>query len=296
MKHYSFEKGKHGGVVGTIHAFTNTLVGSNPASSDWKTKVPAGFLRCDGAIVSADLYPALADVLGVGEDSFYRKDGVTLQERNSAGTGGQFQLPDIGSKYIRASSQGSGYNDLLVTTTNGANVRRVGVAVTLNSNLGTGNTVNATIVYNGSFSAPTNNLTMSGNFSLTMNSTTASSNVTIDQILPHAHFANTVSAEDPTNKRGNDNVDNGQNYSAKGQWDVEAVTSFVPSTGLNLADTAHDHLIDRTTIARTLIPTVPSYNISAENLSTSVTLRTKNTYVMNDLQSRFILVEYLIKY
>jgi len=296
MRHYSFEKGKHGGVVGTIHPFSTTLVGNNPSSLDWKTKVPAGFLRCDGAVVNADLYPALADVLGVGEDSFYRKDGITLQERNSSGTGGQFQLPDIGSKYIKASSQGSGYNNLLVTTTTGANQRRVGVAVTLNSNLGTGNTVNATVVYSGAFAAPLNTLSMSGNFSLTMNTTVGAANVTVDQILPHAHFANTVSAEDPTNKRGNDNVDNGQNYSAKGQWDVEAVTGFVPSTGLNLADTSHDHLVERTAISRALVPTVPAYNISAENISTAVTLRVRSTYVMNDLQSRFILVEYLIKY
>jgi hypothetical protein len=296
MKHYSFEKGKHGGVVGTIHAFTSTLVGNTPSNPDWKTKVPAGFLRCDGSVVSADLYPALADVLGVGEDSFYRKTGQTLAERNADGTGGQFQLPDIGSKYIRASSQGSGYNDLLVTTTNGANQRRVGIAVDLNSNLGTGNTVNATVVYNGSFAAPARTLTMSGNFSLTMNAATGSSNVTIDQILPHGHFANTVSIEDPTNKRAGDEVDNGQNYSAKGQWDVEAVTSFVPSTGLSLADTAHDHLIERTTISRSLTPTVPAFNVSAENISTSVTLRVDDTYVMNDIQSRFILVEYLIKF
>jgi len=76
-----------------------------------------------------------------------------------------------------------------------------------------------------------------------------------------------VSIEDPTNKRAGDEVDNGQNYSAKGQWDVEAVTSFVPSTGLSLADTAHDHLIERTTISRSLTPTVPAFNVSAEACS-----------------------------
>jgi hypothetical protein len=296
MIHYSFEKGKFGGVVGTIYPFTTTLTGNIPSTAPWKQKVPAGFLRCDGSVVSADLYPALAKILGVGPDSFYRKENITLNPANDDGTGGQFQLPDIGSKFIRASGQGGSYNDLFATSNTGSQQRKVGVSVDVSSNLGTGSSVTATITYSGEFSVPSRNLSMSGNYSLTMETSTRTSAVSSDTILPHAHFSNTVSIEDPTNKRGSSRVDAGGGYTAEDPYDVEAVESFVPSTGLNTADTVHDHLIQRTNITRSLLPTVPSYNVSAENISTDVTLRVGDTFVMNDIQPRFILVEYLIKF
>lgn len=295
--YYSFEKGKFGGVVGTIHAFSTTLTGNLPSSNAWKTKVPAGFLRCDGSIVSADLYPSLAEVLGVGSSSFYRKEGVTLNEPDSTtGLGAQFQLPDLGSKFIRASGSGGTYDNVYVTTNSGALQRKVGVSVDLSSNLGTGDTVTATITYNGEFSAPSRNLNMSGNYSLTMNANTSAATVAADTILPHAHFSNTVSIESPTSKSGSDEVDGGAGYTAESPYDVEEQESFVPSTGLNLSDTSHEHLIERSNISRSLTPSVPTYNIAADNISTAVTLRVDDTFVMNDLLPRFILVEYLIKY
>jgi hypothetical protein len=296
MIHYSFEKGKFGGVVGTIYPFTTTLTGNIPSTAPWKQKVPAGFLRCDGSVVSADLYPALAKVLGVGEDSLYRKDNIILNAANEDGTGGQFQLPDIGSKFVRASGQGGSYNDLFAISGTGSEQRKVGVSVDLSSNLGTGSTVNATISYTGEFAVPSRNLTMSGNYALTMQTSTGTSSVPTDTVLPHAHFSNTVSIEDPTSKRGSSNVDAGAGYTAEDPYDVEEQQSFVPATGLNLADTVHDHLIQRTNITRSLVPTVPSYNVSSENITTAVTLRVDDTYVMNDIQPRFILVEYLIKF
>lgn len=295
--YYSFEKGKFGGVVGTIHAFGTTLTGNLPSSTAWKTKVPAGFLRCDGSVVSADLYPALAEVLGVGSGSFYRKEGTTLAEPNeTTGLGAQFQLPDLGSKFIRASGSGGSYDNVYVTTNSGNLERKVGVSVDLSSNLGTGDTVTATITYTGEFSAPTKALNMSGNYALTMDASTSQTTVAADTILPHAHFSNTASIEDPTNKTGSSNVDGGAGYTAESPYDVEAVESFVPSTGLTLNDTLHDHLIERTNIARTLSPNVPTYNITTDNISTAVTLRVDDTFVMNDLLPRFILVEYLIKF
>lgn len=294
--YYSFEKGKFGGVVGTIHAFSTTLTGSLPSSNAWKTKVPAGFLRCDGSVVSADLYPALAEVLGVGSSSLYRKDNVTLNEPDDEGLGAQFQLPDLGSKFMRASGSNGAYDNVYVTTNSGNLERKVGVSVDLSSNLGTGDTVTATIIYNGAFSAPSRNLTMSGNYSLTMNANTAASTVSSDTVLPHAHFSNTASIESPTNKSGSDQVDGGAGYTAESPYDVEEQESFIPSTGLNLSDTSHEHLIERTNISRSLTPTVPTYTIDADNISTAVTLRVDDTFVMNDLLPRFILVEYLIKY
>ena len=42
---YSFERGKYGVFPGTIIAFPRTLDGNNPNGVDFKTRIPAGFLR-----------------------------------------------------------------------------------------------------------------------------------------------------------------------------------------------------------------------------------------------------------
>ena len=133
MRNYSFEKGKFGGAIGTIYPFVVELNGKDPASADWKTKIPAGFLRCDGSVVNGDLYPTLKQVLGVGSDSLYLKSSIILQEANANGSGGQFQLPDLGSKYIRASAQSGTYSATVNNNTVGVQNRRVGVATELTS-------------------------------------------------------------------------------------------------------------------------------------------------------------------
>lgn len=303
MRNYSFEKGKFGGAVGTIYPFPVELNGKDPASSSWTSKIPAGYLRCDGSVVNGDLYPDLKAVLGVGADSIYRKPYITLQEANEDGTGGQFQLPDLGSKYVRAGAQSGTYSAVFNNNTVGTQNRRVGIATELSSNLGTGNAVTAQMSYQGNttgstgfFIAPGRPVAFSGNFSITINAATSSNTVPNDTFLPHAHFSNTASIEDPTSKIVSGNADTGGGYSAKDIWGVEAATSIVPSTGLTLNDTAHDHIIERGNPTRSINGNIPTFNISAENIITNVTLRIDNTEVMNDLQPPFILVEYLIKY
>ena len=303
MRNYSFEKGKFGGAVGTIYPFVVELNGKDPASADWKTKIPAGFLRCDGSVVNGDLYPTLKQVLGVGSDSLYRKSSIILQEANANGSGGQFQLPDLGSKYIRASAQSGTYSATVNNNTVGVQNRRVGVATELTSNLGTGNTVTADMVYQGNtagstgfFTVPGRPVAFSGNFSITINGATSIQTVPNDTFLPHAHFSNTASIEDPTIKIVSGNADTGGGYSGKDVWGVQSATSIVPSTGLTLNDTAHDHIIERTNPTRSITGNIPQFNVSAENIITSVSLRIDDTEVMNDLQLPFVLVEYLIKY
>ena len=106
--YYTSEKAKYGGTSGTIIPFSQTLPATNtPNFGDWKTLVPAGYLRCDGSIVLARLYPGLSQVIGVGSNCRFAKDPDTLSEDF-------FQLPDMGSKYIRASRSSGEYFDDVV--------------------------------------------------------------------------------------------------------------------------------------------------------------------------------------
>ena len=107
--YYTREKSKFGGVVGTIQVYTTTLSADNNPDN-FKTQLPGGYLRCDGSILSSTQYPLLASVLGTGAQSKFARDPDTLSED-------EFQLPDLGSKYIRAANSSGGYLNEEVGTT-----------------------------------------------------------------------------------------------------------------------------------------------------------------------------------
>lgn len=139
MANYSREKGKYGGMVGTIQPFCSYLpLANDPSSTEFRELIPAGFLRCDGSVQSADNYPELASMLGTGEQSRFKKEDTIL-------TDDQFQLPDLGSKYIRPGLSTGSYSDL--TLEQDETKKRVGSEFSITSNVG--NT--ATISYSGNF-------------------------------------------------------------------------------------------------------------------------------------------------
>lgn len=139
MANYAKEKGKYGGMVGTIQPFSSYLpLANDPSSSEFRSLIPAGFLRCDGSIQAAVNYPELASILGTGEQSRFKKEETTL-------TDDQFQLPDLGSKFIRPGLSTGAYLDL--TLEQDETKKRVGSEFTISSNVG--NT--ASISYSGNF-------------------------------------------------------------------------------------------------------------------------------------------------
>lgn len=83
--------------TGTISVWPRTIIDNDPALADNIEFLPAGYLRCDGSILSDVDFPMLASILGTGNASRYRKDGVELAPD-------QFQLPDLGSKKVVANS------------------------------------------------------------------------------------------------------------------------------------------------------------------------------------------------
>jgi hypothetical protein len=295
---YSFEKGKFGGVVGTIYPFPLTLNGDRPSESDWKQYVPAGFLRCDGSILKADEYPALANVIGVGDDCIYRKNGVILENRDENGKGGEIQIPDLGSKSLTAFSSNTGL--ILDATAENPNStafsERVGIGVDLELNQGQQITVN----YSGNFSVPTTPIPISGNYTMEVPAVSPLQTFTQDQLLSHGHYSNVARA-----LRGVGITKNFATGTAGGVTDVSpegvvadviAIDEISIQASGSLQSTEHIHGISRTNPTTNISAQLNSFEIDASAVSTTVNLGTSGKTAFNDVTQKFILVEYLIKF
>ena len=181
MKFLQKERAKLGNAPGTIINWSMPIIDGDPNTVKNKTHLPAGYLKCDGAIYNKALYPNLASMLGTGEASIYKKEGTTLSED-------QFQVPDLGSKHIQASAAGNVgvTQDHTRTTGTGANsttVKKAGVGVNINSNVGT----QATVQFNGVFTVPQQNFALNGNIGWTIPTVTESETVSATAFGSHMH-------------------------------------------------------------------------------------------------------------
>jgi hypothetical protein len=286
---YGYERGKFGVFAGTIIAFPRKLTGRDPNEATWRTLVPAGYLRCDGSIKNGDDYPALKQILYTGASSKYIKSGVTLREDDENGNGGQFQLPDLGSKYIRSMPVSGGYAHLTATNPLTLNeVARVGVAATVETNIQTP----VQVFYTGNLSIPSNPvpITETSNFGTTLSGITPTGYPDYSAYLPHGHYANTVSRQSVA--EGANCASGGGDTSSRSQVDISDADS---GTSGSFTSVTHAHNLTRSPVTRTTTQNNISTTVGPDNISTSVTLNPRNTYKMDDIQHAFILVEYLIK-
>ena len=176
------ERTKIGTTTGTLIAFPQELEVNDPNVGNSASLLPAGYLRCDGGVYSSTVYPALAEILGTGEGCAFRQEGQTLLDT-------QFQVPDLRSKFIRASSasdQGV-INDINVTNASGQVVERSGVGVNVSSNVG----AVATVDLVGQFRVPPRNVTLTGNVGFTRPRRPDEEIVPINGFLPHMHYTTT---------------------------------------------------------------------------------------------------------
>lgn len=298
-KYYSFEKGKYGSATGTIVPFPKTLSGKDPSSSDWTTNVPAGYLRCDGSILQAESFRRLSEVIGIGDDCIYKKVGTTLDNVDENGEGGEIQLPDLGSKYITAFSSNTGLflDDTSQNPNSTTQTEKVGIGVTLNLN--GGNSVE--VSYSGNLVLPPTSIPVSGNYAMAMDYLTQSSGHIEEQILAHGHFSNAARLVRSTARDEREFAIGAKctpDDPVPGQF-VNVVEFEDISVGItgSISDTQHFHSISRTNPTKNVTVNVPEVStIPIETITTTVTLASENTTAFNDINQRFILVEYLIKY
>jgi len=177
------ERTKIGTTTGTLIAFPQELEVNDPNVGNSAELLPSGYLRCDGGVYSSTVYPALAEILGTGSDCAFIQEGQTLLDT-------QFQVPDLRSKFIRASSasdQGV-INDNTVTNAAGQTVERSGVGVNVSSNVGS----NAVVDMVGQFRVPPRTVTLTGNVGFTRPRRPDEEVVAITGFLPHMHYTTTL--------------------------------------------------------------------------------------------------------
>jgi hypothetical protein len=193
---YNRERGKLGSLTGTIISFPTQLLSNDPKDTKNRDLLPAGYLRCDGSVLFAEEYPLLAQVLGVGGTCRYKKPDTELADN-------EFQLPDLRSKHIRATTSANIglYNDLYVTDVNDQQVTKAGAGLDVIQNIESP----FKLTYNGEFYIPpqTSELRGEPGFTLETGAYTYETGVQENMFQPHLHRTTTSRARQK-DRNGND--------------------------------------------------------------------------------------------
>ena len=302
--YYTKEKAKFGGVTGTIIAYP---IAFNGFEAQEET-LPAGFLRCDGSILKASTYPALASVIGIGSACSFDKSDINDDE---------IQLPDIGSRYIRVSNGSGAYlNDRL---TSDPDTFVVGTEITVESLIGT----EFEISYEGYFQlVGQDNLEFIGQpaFNSLSGSSTVEDFLTADFFQAHTHSADTRifsylgnwddnrfiepdSNLEAWQRNFASGTDNGYFEGSNERIITEPVVGGVQQTGhthqINLSNASevreNNNFRFRFGGAGGAQTELEAIQIPAANLRSTVTVNTSTLKKLDDITPPFYLVEYFIK-
>lgn len=291
MANYAREKANYGGVVGTIQIFTTQLpAANNPADTTFKTKVPAGFLKCNGGVRKASDFPALAAVIGTGNNCKFKKSGQEL-------AADQIQLPDLGSKVISAGQAiGSYINTVVEDTVNDPlPVKKVGSGVELTSNVGN----SIALTYSGTFQVlGQSSMPLLRNPRVTFPSGRRVGDFVLDELnfQAHGHDGNQFvlnytdlhrSRNETGAQAGGGNLLSGSTLAGNTFADTSATTISATHTHTFAAPTAFPH---------NFTYAYSSFNVPADNILTTLNLSVKNVNKLDEAVSPFVLVEYIIKY
>ena len=189
------ERTKIGTTTGTLIAFPRELDVNDPIAGLSLSLLPSGYLRCDGSVYNEATYPALAEILGTGSVCSFKQPDTTLNDD-------QFQVPDLRSKFIKATSasdQGV-LNDNEVLNANGQTIEKSGVGVNVSSNVG----ASAVVDMSGQFRVPGRTIQLTGNVGFTRPRAPDEEVVAAQAFLPHAHYSTTYRCR--TIRRGGSDV------------------------------------------------------------------------------------------
>ena len=292
---YAREKSRYGGFVGSIqiHATPGVGVNNDPLTAIYKDNLPAGYLKCDGSIRNAKEFYALSQVLGVGDDCRFKKDGVILRNADSTtGDLGQFQLPDLGSKVIIAGRSTGIYNSTTIEEQTGATaVNRVGPEVQVVSNVG--NRINVNYIGNFQVSASSSTLSMLGSPKFLLNADLSTVALDIENFQGHAHNSSQTYINQLMNHRvGGDGKDRGQFSGNSGAGNILDESAQNTSTG-----STHKHKITKPTVySSNFTYSHSQFDASAENVVSYVDVSLETVDKLDQVVTPFILVEYIIKF
>lgn len=178
---YNREKSKIGTLTGSIINWAYQLDTADPEDGGLRQVLPPGYLRCDGAVYQAEVFPLLAEILGTGSNCRYKKPDVTLLDN-------QFQVPDLGSKAIKASNSSNlgDYLDTYLTDDANRTITKSGIGLEVQSNIGS----IYEIQYQGNFFIPSQSIEITGQpgFTRSTGNYTEETEVLSTAFQPHAHF------------------------------------------------------------------------------------------------------------
>ncbi len=80
----------------------------------------------------------------------------------------------------------------------------------------------------------------------------------------------------------------------KAGYTADTLESFT-TVGGSAAGTSHNHSLARSTVSRNTTHNISSFTAPADTIITTTRLSVDNTFKMDDLHHKYILVEYLIK-
>lgn len=296
MANYTRERSRYGGCTGQILIHSTPGLGSSndPTLASFKTQIPAGYLRCDGSILNASDFYNLAQFLGTGSETRFRRDGANIREPDPTNNDlGQFQLPDLGSKVI-IGGRGTGlYNNDFVDTgeTTTTVTNRVGPQIDVSCNFG--NTITSNYIGNMQLAA-SGTIDMLGNPRYNMERETSEVTLNIDNFQGHAHNTdNTVylnySANHATSFFG------GKDYATRqGNSGAGHVFDFSSSWD---AVSSHKHNLTRpNSYNHTFTYSHDPLEIDMSSVAATVDVDVSDLKTLNDLVTPFVLVEYIIKF
>lgn len=286
--YYSKQKAKFGGVTGTIIPYPIALT-----NDVQKNFLPAGFLKCDGSILKASVYPALASTIGIGSNCRFAKDPNDIADD-------EIQLPDLGSKYIRSSSSSGQY--LNVTLEQDPTISKVGTEVEVISLVGD----STEISYSGYFEVlGQNNLKFIGTpIFETDTGFTLSDSLNEENFQSHGHYADvgvfTYLGKWSDNvfvegyaRGGNEAQTEGSNNLVQIDPPDQASTTVSHNHRINLPGSTE--LKANNSLSYSFSNVGGSLQFPADGLRSEIIITTSNVKKLDDVISPYILVEYLIK-
>lgn len=286
-------RGKFGGYVGQIvpHASPKIQQNNDPATDSFKKYIPAGYLKCDGSVVSARRYAALASIIGVGASGRFYKEGTIIREKDDdANDAGQIQLPDLGSKVIIASPNSVGQYTSTTNESTGAN--RVGPAVEIISNEGQTQLV---CEFLGTFTgkAVQTNYNFNSSPKFNYNKISSTTILDIENFQGHAHNASTnllnYTAQHQVGGDGKDGGEFGANSGAGNTFEDTPLNTSLLSQ--------HSHKIGPAlNISHNFQYQHTNFDILADGVFSTLDLDIEDVTQLDNLSSPFIVITYLIKF
>lgn len=287
---YAKVRSHYGGYIGSIQVHSTPYLANlnDPNGANFQEHVPAGFLKCDGSIRNAADFVALSQILGVGQNSKFRKSNVELREADQdTGDLGQFQLPDLGSKVIIPSRS---VGDYLNTFVGDTDETRVGPAVEVVCNEGTQLTCDFIGNFQGIPVEASYEFRSSPKFQF--ETTSQSAFLDIENFQGHAHNANTNYLNYTTNHAVEGDGKDGGNASGNSGAGNVLEQSAANTTALS----SHTHRITKPTqYTHNFQYQHTTFDIPADNVNTTLNVSVENINKLDAVVTPFIIVTYIIK-